>query len=104
MTGIPYNNELLLHSGIYYRVIFGCHHMYGVHHPVEAKAHKPLQITYWKALEDIAILSSCYSTKDKSLSSSSIKENYRGQILAIMPKVYEANFLSEELDKKVNEH
>lgn len=86
------------------RVIFGCHHIYVVHHPKEINVYGPSQITYQQAIEEIAIFSGYIPVERKKRTPPLPADHYRVKegLLGILPKVYEANLISEELDKKVS--
>ena len=85
------------------RVLIGSSNLYIFHHPKELAAiqkagKKPQTITYDFAQGEIATSSGFdMSTEGKSKEDILLQED----LIALMPMVYEANAISEELNKKV---
>ena len=100
---IVHTGCVLTCSVIFLRVLFGSNHLYVFHHPKEletllASGQKPQQITYDFAQGEIASSSGFdMTTEGKSKEDMLLQED----LIALMPMVYEANAISEELDKKV---
>ena len=86
------------------RVLFGSSHLYVFHHPKELKrllasGKKPEAITYDTAQEEIATNSGFdMSTEGKSKDDILLQQD----LISLMPMVYEANAISEELNRKVS--
>ncbi len=88
------------------RVLFGSNHLYVFHHPKELhslikSSKKPKAITYDFAQGEIATSSGFdMSTEGKSKDDILLQQD----LISLMPMVYEANAISEELNKKVSEY
>ncbi|KAK7012042.1 Kinesin-like protein kif28p [Biomphalaria glabrata] len=101
INGKPVTAEVELHHND--RVLFGPSHLYVFHHPQdEAKQIKAGKViekpTYDSAQEEIAKESGLVDNKaNKSKEELLLNED----LIQVLPMVYEANAMSEELDKKV---
>ena len=85
--------------------MFGSNHLYVFHHPMElhslikSGSKKPKTITYDFAQGEIATSSGFdMSTEGKSKDDILLQQD----LISLMPMVYEANAISEELNKKVS--
>ena len=102
INGEPLAGKVTLHQND--RVLIGSSNLYIFHHPKELTAmqktgKKPQTITYDFAQGEIATSSGFdMSTEGKSKEDILLQED----LIALMPMVYEANAISEELNKKVN--
>ena len=85
-------------------MLFGSNHLYVFHHPKELQAlvksgKKPKAVTYDFAQGEIATNSGFdMSTEGKSKEDILLQQD----LISLMPMVYEANAISEELNKKVS--
>ncbi len=91
------------HSIPIYRVLFGSNHLYVFHHSTELSklvksGKKPAAVTYDLAQGEIASNSGFdMSTEGKSKEDLLLQQD----LISLMPMVYEANAISEELNRKV---
>jgi hypothetical protein len=101
INGEPLTGKVTLHHND--RVLIGSSNLYIFHHPkeltkIQKAGKKPQAITYDFAQGEIATSSGFdMSTEGKSKEDILLQED----LIALMPMVYEANAVSEELNKKV---
>ena len=85
-------------------MLFGSNHLYIFHHPAElaalvASGEKPRAITYDFAQGEMASSSGFdMTTEGKSKEDILLQED----LIKLMPMIYEANAMSEELNKKAS--
>ena len=89
---------------VLHRVLLGSSNLYVFHHPKELEAllkagSKPGSVTYDRAQGEIAANSGFdMTTEGKSKEDILLQED----LITLLPMVYEANAISEELNKKVH--